>query len=151
MKPIVLIHGYSTEGRDTSAQTIYGNLPADLRKQFGTSKVVEIDLGRWISLNDGISIDDISFALERALTASRYKHLLESGFHVVIHSTGALVIRNWIRLFDRKPSPIYNLVHLAGANFGSGLAHIGQGQLARWGRIVQGVERGVRVLEELEF
>ncbi len=108
-------------------------------------------MGRWISLNDGISIDDISFTLERALTASRYKHLLESGFHVVIHSTGAVVIRNWIRLFDRKPSPIYNLVHLAGANFGSGLAHIGQGQLARWGRIVQGVERGVRVLEELEF
>ena len=71
--------------------------------------------------------------------------LLQSGFHVVIHSTGALVVRNWIRLFRRRPSPIANLVHLAGANFGSGLAHLGQGQAARWGRLIfQGVGRGAR-------
>ena len=152
MQPIVLIHGYSSEGKNTSVEDIYGSLPDDLREEFGPDSLVEIDLARWISLNDGISIDDISFALNRALHSNRFKRLLGSGFHVVIHSTGALVIRNWIRLFSAKPSPIINLVHLAGANFGSGLAHVGRGQLARWGRFIfQDVGRGVKVLNELEL
>jgi len=153
MKPIVLIHGYSSEGRDKKPEDIYGTLPSELRKMFGGSKVVEIDLSRWISLSDGVALDDVSFALERALR-DKFERLLTSGFHVVIHSTGALVIRNWIRLFGKNhdPFPLANLVHLAGANFGSGLAHIGQGQLVRWGRqIFQGVDSGVRVLDELEF
>lgn len=152
MLPIVLIHGYSSEGKNTKAAEIYGELPDDLRKKFGNGNVVEINLARWISLNDGIALDDVSFALHRALNSTAYKSLLNTGFHVVIHSTGALVVRNWIRLFSAKPSPIANLVHLAGANFGSGLAHIGRGQLARWGRLIfQGVGRGVKVLNELEF
>ncbi|MCZ6506962.1 MAG: hypothetical protein O7A04_02780 [Acidobacteria bacterium] len=152
MLPIVLLHGYGSEGRKSSAKKIYGSLPDELRKAFGEGAVVDINLSRWISLNDGIALDDVSLALERALTSSRYKALLHSGFHVVIHSTGTLVVRNWIRLYERKPSPIANLVHLAGAQFGSGLAHVGQGQLSRWGRLIfQGVGRGYRVLQELEF
>ncbi len=152
MKPIVLIHGYSSEKKDSSAKDIYGSLPADLRQEFGPGQVLDINLSRWISLSDGIALDDISYAMERALTSAKYKHLLGSGFHVVIHSTGALVVRNWIRLFPRNPSPIDNLIYLAGANFGSGLAHVGRGTLIRWGRqIFQGVDAGVRVLNELEF
>jgi hypothetical protein len=79
--------------------------------------------------------------------------LLESGFNVVIHSTGALVIRTWIKLFSPKPSPIRNLVYLAGANLGSGWASIGQGQVARWGRFVfeRGAQRGLKVLQSLEL
>lgn len=151
MLPILLIHGYSSEGKDTKAAEIYGTLPADLAAEFGERAVVEIDLSRWISLQDGVALDDVSFALQRALQSRRYKHLLRDGFHAVIHSTGALVIRNWLRLYSPKPSPLGNLVHLAGANFGSGLAHIGRGQLARWTRQLKGVGRGVRVLNELEF
>ena len=151
-KPIVLIHGYSSEGRSNSSEDIYGTLPADLRRQFGPGSVREINLSRWISLDDGVSLDDVSFAMERALRSKAYRGLLDSGFHVVIHSTGALVVRNWLRLYSARPSPIANLVHLAGANFGSGLAHIGRGTLARWYRqIFQGVEAGVQLLEELEF
>jgi hypothetical protein len=151
MKPILLIHGYSSEGKDTKVEDIYGSLPGDLRKEFGEGNVKDINLSRWISLSDGIALDDVSFAMNRALN-EQYPDLLKSGFHVIIHSTGALVVRNWIRLFSPKPSPINNLVHLAGANFGSGLAHIGQGQLARWGRLIfQGTGRGTRVLDELEF
>ena len=153
MKPIVLIHGYSTDDEGKAKpEEIYGSLPAELRKEFGPPRVVEIDLSRWISLNDGISIDDISFAMDRALKSNTYKKLLETGFHVIIHSTGALVVRNWVRLFSAKPSPLENLIYLAGANFGSGLAHIGRGQLARWARqIAFGTGRGVKVLNELEF
>lgn len=152
MKPIVLIHGYSADGKDNSVEEIYGRLPADLRKAYGDRSVVEIDLSRWISLEDGIAIDDIAFALDRALKDDAYAHLLEEGFHVIIHSTGALVTRTWIRKHSPKPCPIINLVHLAGANFGSGLAHIGRGTAARWGRqLFEGTEAGVQVLRELEF
>ena len=152
MLPIVLIHGYGSEGKQTSAADIYRDLPQHLRQQFGDDGVVEIDLSRWISLSDGVAVDDVSFALDRALNTPRFRHLLNSRFHVVIHSTGALVVRNWIRLYGAKPAPVANLVHLAGANFGSGLAHVGRGQLARWGRLIfQGVDRGVRVSNELEF
>jgi hypothetical protein len=153
MEPILLIHGYSSEGKRTRVEDIYGSLPADLRKLFGADAVREINLSRWISLNDGIRLDDVSFAMDRALNAE-HAALLESGFHLIVHSTGALVARNWIRNFayKYKPLPVRKLVHLAGANFGSGLAHVGQGQLARWGRLIfQGTGSGTRILNELEF
>ncbi len=151
MDPILLIHGYSSEGKDSKVKDIYGSLPAELRKLYGRQNVKEINLSRWISLSDGVTLDDVSFAMDRAL---KFYHpeLLKNGFHVIIHSTGALVVRNWIRKFSPKPSPINNLIHLAGANFGSGLAHIGKGQLSRWGRLIfSGTGRGVQVLNELEF
>lgn len=150
--PIVLVHGYSAEGKDGTVEDIYGSLPRDLRTAFGRNRVVDINLSRWISLSDGIALDDVSFAMERALRSRAYRHLLGTGFHVIVHSTGALVVRNWLRLYSPKPSPIANLVHLAGANFGSGLAHIGRGTIARWYRqIFQGTDAGIRVLNELEF
>jgi hypothetical protein len=151
MDPILLIHGYSSEGKDNKAKDIYGSLPAELRKLYGKDNVNEINLSRWISLSDGVTLDDVSFAMDRALKAD-HADLLQSGFHVIIHSTGALVVRNWIKKFSPKPSPINNLIHLAGANFGSGLAHIGKGQLSRWGRLIfSGTGRGTQVLDELEF
>ena len=109
-------------------------------------------LSRYVSLNDSVSVADIARALNRALI-EQHPTLLDSGFHVVIHSTGALVIRTWIRLFSPRPSPVGNLVYLAGANLGSGWAGIGQGQVARWGRFVfeRGAQRGVKVLQSLEL
>jgi hypothetical protein len=152
MKPIVLVHGYSAESPTadpSSIENIYGDLPRRLRESYD---VVEVDLSRYVSLNDSVSIADIARGLNRALL-EQHPDLLESGFHVVIHSTGALVIRTWIRLFSPKPSPIRNLVYLAGANLGSGWASIGQGQVARWGRFVfeRGAQRGVKVLQSLEL
>lgn len=152
MKPIVLIHGYSSESptpEPSSIENIYGDLPRRLRESYD---VVEVDLSRYVSLNDSVSIADIARALNRAFI-EQHPHLLEDGFHVVIHSTGALVVRTWIRLFSAKPSPVRNLVYLAGANLGSGWASIGQGQIARWGRFVfeRGAQRGVKVLGALEL
>lgn len=155
MKPIVVIHGYSAESDGTNRRDIaeiYGQLPKALRREYGGRNVVEIDLSRYISLDDGISVEDISHALDRVLKSDKFSHLLKSGFHTIVHSTGALVIRNWLRRFSPPPSPLNNLVYLAGANFGSGWAHIGKGQLAKWGRMVlQGAERGVQVLSALEL
>ena len=151
MLPILFIHGYSSEGSNTSTKRIYGKLPSLLKKAFGPNTVKELNISRWISLSNGVSLDDVSFAMDRALK-KEHPELLTSGFHVVIHSTGALVVRNWIRLYSSKPCPIGNLVHLAGANMGSGLATIGKGQLARWGRFIfAGTGAGTRILRELEF
>ena len=155
MEPILLIHGYSAESPDISLPSVvteYGSLPARLQAKYGTPNVIEIDLSRYISLDDGVTIDDISRALNRALIRD-FPYLLNRRFNVIIHSTGALVIRNWMRLFSPKPSPVLNIVYLAGANFGSGWAHLGQGQLAKWGRYVfeHGAERGLKVLDALEW
>jgi hypothetical protein len=155
VEPIVLIHGYSAESRQTTAQaiaSIYGTLPRALRDAYGRNAVVEIDLSRYVTLEDGVTLDDISRALDRALHDG-FPRLLEGPFHVVAHSTGALVIRNWIRRFSPKPAPIRNLVYLAGASFGSGWAHIAKGQLAKWARRVfqGGAERGLLVLDSLEL
>ena len=155
MKPIVLIHGYSAESAESTAASIagiYGTLPRDLKAAFGGRAVVEIDLARYLSLEDGVRVDDISRALQRALEED-FPHLLEKGFHALVHSTGALVMRNWLRRFSARPSPLDRLVHLAGANFGSGWAHIGRGQMAKWARQVfdGGAERGLQVLEALEL
>ena len=152
MKPIVLIHGYSSESPTAdpdSIANIYGDLPRRLRESYD---VVEVDLSRYVSLNDSVSVPDIARALNRALL-EQHPDLLQSGFHVIIHSTGALVIRTWIRLFSPKPSPVRNLVYLAGANLGSGWASVGQGQVARWGRFVfeRGAQRGLKVLQALEL
>lgn len=153
MKPILLIHGYSSEGKNKKVEDIYGSLPAQLRETFGDDNVKELNLSRWISLNDGISLDDVSFAMDRALKA-RFASLLATGFHVIIHSTGALVVRNWIKNYNPEPGlcPIENIVHLAGAHFGSGLAHVGKGQLTRWARLLAlHTGSGTQVLDELLF
>ena len=120
MEPIVLIHGYSAESKDTTEAaiaSIYGALPKSLKAIYDRNAVVAINLSRYVSLEDGITVDDISRALDRALRTD-YPKLLQGRFHVIIHSTGALVIRNWIRKFSPKPSPLANLVYLAGANLG---------------------------------
>ena len=131
---------------------MYGALPTWLRSEYDHDReVFELDISRYISLEDGIGIDDISRAFDNALNTD-FRHLRDGTFHVVIHSTGALVIRNWIRKFAGRRQPIRNLVYLAGANFGSGWAHLGKGQLARWGRqFWSGSEAGVKVLNALEL
>src|SRR5262245_41882173 len=76
MKPIVLIHGYSAESKESTAASIasiYGTLPKDLKATFGGRSVVEIDLGRYLSLEDGVRVDDISRAFDRALE-EEYPH-----------------------------------------------------------------------------
>lgn len=156
IKPIVLVHGYSGESKDdtpAAATAIYGTLPKALQSLYGKDKVITINVSRFITLEDELTIDDISYGLEKALHSSDYSHLLESGFNAIDHSTGGLVMRNWIRRYSPKPSPIDHLIHLAPAHFGSGLATIGQGRIARWWRYFfqQGAEPGVKILEALEF
>lgn len=153
MTTTILVHGYSAESSQTdpaSVAAIYGTLAADLTA--AGAPTVSIDVSRYVSLDDGIGVDDISQALDRILR-SQYPALLTDGFNAIIHSTGALVLRNWVRRFSPKPSPLKRLIHLAGANLGSGWAHIGESDLARWLRFIgqNGTERGLAVLDALEL
>jgi len=156
MKPIVLIHGYSAESRTAdkkAVRKIYHSLPDDLREEFGGRNVVEVDLSRWISLEDGVTLDDIALALDQALTSPAFRHLRKKGFSVIIHSTGALIVRKWVRGYTTPEAcPLERIMYLAGANFGSGWAHLGKAQLSKWGRgVFAGAEVGEQVLNALEL
>ncbi len=156
--PTVLIHGYSSEGKtsDTAAYTrqqlagLYGSLPDDLAARGFTT--VPVNLSRYVSLDDGVDVDDLSLALQRALTQD-YPALLSGGFNAIIHSTGALVSRNWIRRHTTPNGkcPLQRLIHLAGANLGSGWASVGSTQFAKFARLIQGTQRGLAVLNDLEL
>lgn len=159
-EPVVLIHGYSSEGttddsRDLSYSdiaAIYGKLPERLAAM--NIPVIPIDVSRWISLDDGVSIDDISLGFERAIRSREHRDDLKGGFNAIIHSTGALVMRNWVRRHVKpggRDFRLKRLIHLAGANWGSGWAHIGQSQVSRFFRMVQGARPGQKVLEALEL
>lgn len=66
MKPIVVIHGYSSESPTadpTSIGNIYGDLPERLRSAYD---VVEVDLSRYVSLKDSVSVADIFFVSEQS-------------------------------------------------------------------------------------
>ena len=155
MEPILLVHGYSTDAssepnRD-SVTRMYGDLPKWLRSQYKDDDVYELNVSRYISLEDGIGIDDIARAFDHALRTD-FRHLYDRTFHVIIHSTGALVMRTWLKKHSTPRQPIRNLIYLAGANFGSGWASLGRGQLSRWYRkLSAGDEPGVMVLNALEL
>ena len=160
MEPILLVHGYSAESTlDTpeDVQKIFGSLPNDLalllRQQQAGAPIIDVNISRYVSLDDGVTLDDISLAFDRVMSSAAFKPLLTSGFNAIIHSTGALVLRNWIRRYSPKPSPCKRIIHLAGANLGSGWAHIGETQLAKWLRYIGqgGQERGLAVLSGLEL
>lgn len=155
MQPILLVHGYSAESKSSAPASVartYQHLPKLLRERFG-SDLTDLDLSRYISLEDSITLDDISRGMERALETD-YDELRKSGFNIITHSTGALVVRNWLRRYwnPEQECPARRIIHLAGANFGSGWASVGRSQLAKWGRIVfSRSERGMRVLDGLEL
>ncbi|MGV8364783.1 alpha/beta hydrolase, partial [Pseudomonas aeruginosa] len=73
---------------------------------------------------------------------------------VVVHSTGALVLRDWLtRHFDPASAPVKRFLMLAPANFGSPLAHKGRSFIGRvlkgWNRFVG--QTGTQVLKGLEL
>jgi hypothetical protein len=156
IEPIILIHGYSAESEGFQNRNdlagMYGSLIADLGKLPFVPPIETINLSRYVSLDDRVDLEDITLALDRVLRVE-HPQLLSDGFNAIIHSTGALVMRNWVRRCSPKPSPLKRLIHLAGANLGSGWAHIGESQLVKWLRFIGqgGTERGLAVLDGLEL
>ncbi len=77
--------------------------------------------------------------------------------HFVTHSTGALVVRRWLRQFAwaRAADCVATVTFLAPANFGSPLAHKGKSLLGHLAKGIRGMrdlgETGRRTLEALEL
>ncbi len=151
---VIFVHGWSVRNTDT-----YGGLPRYVASQPGPDgqpfKVANIYLGRYISFDDAVTVDDISRAFENAIREELADEI-EAGERIacITHSTGGPVIRNWIDLYYRdalKKCPLTHLVMLAPANHGSALAQLGKSRLSRMKFFVEGAEPGERVLDWLEL
>ena len=152
-RPLVLIHGYSAEGRD------FENLKQALVSRGIDSK--DINICNYISLNNEITIKDIAEGLDRAFRMHQIFGNETQEFDCIVHSTGMLVLRCW--LANAGPPPdnarlrrLKHLVGLAPATWGSPQAHKGRTWL---GAMVKGnrhpgpdfLNAGDRVLEGLEL
>jgi hypothetical protein len=147
---LVFVHGYSVTNLDT-----YGELPLRLSNEAASRglqiKIENIYLGRYISFNDEVRLNDVSKALQTAV-----KEQIPAGtrFMCVTHSTGGPLVRNWWNLFYKDTAvvcPMSHLIMLAPANHGSALAQLGKTRLSRVKSWFDGVEPGQKILDWLEL
>ena len=140
---LVFVHGWSVRNTDT-----YGDLPTRLEQELARcgqpASVDHIYLGKYVSFNDEVTMDDLSLAFERAV---RDKGLTK--FACITHSTGGPLLRTWI--LQHGGHGLSHLVMLAPANHGSALAQLGKGRLSRIKAFFESVEPGQKILDWLEL
>ncbi len=146
MNPLVIIHGWSDQSQS------FDPLARQLAQKLGAAPT-EIRLGDWISMNDEVTLLDVAAALSMAWQHYGLPSSPRS-VDVVVHSTGSLVVREWMtRYYTPKSIPIHRLLMLAPANFGSPLAHKGHSFIGRaikgWGE--PGFQTGEQILKALEL
>ncbi|WP_321493394.1 hypothetical protein [uncultured Desulfobacter sp.] len=150
---LIFVHGWSVTNTYT-----YGNLPRALSHAaagVGLSLDIQhIYLGRYISFNDNVTMDDIARAMDRALRdlpGNSDAHI--APFSCITHSTGGPVVRSWVDRFygarQLDALPLKHLVMLAPANHGSTLAVLGKARVGRIKAWFSGIEPGQRVLDWL--
>ncbi len=145
--PIVLVHGYSDKGASFAGW-------CDLLEARGY-EATTIHVGNYVSLSNEVTIKDIAEGFDRAL---RERAGLKPGepFDAIVHSTGMLVIREWLTAYSARQDRLKHLIGLAPATFGSPMAHKGRSWL---GAIFKGgkepgpdfMEAGDQVLSGLEL
>jgi hypothetical protein len=146
-RPVVLLHGYSDEA--TSFDTWRAHLVG------AGHDATTVHVGDFVSLSNEITIKDLAEGFDRAL---RICGGLDAGepFDAIVHSTGSLVLREWLATYGARARRVKRLIGLAPANFGSPLAHKG----ASWlGALFKGdkrlgpdfMEAGTRILDGLEL
>jgi hypothetical protein len=151
---VVFVHGWSVQNTNT-----YGGLPAYVATLTGPDggpiSVGNIFLGRYISFEDSVTLDDISRAFHQALKDTVMGQLKPGErFACITHSTGGPVVRNWISLYYNgrlDQCPLSHLIMCAPANHGSALAQLGKGTLSRMKSFFEGAQPGQRVLDWLEL
>ncbi|MFA9394749.1 MAG: esterase/lipase family protein [Halodesulfovibrio sp.] len=147
---LVFVHGWSVTDFDT-----YGELPAALQATMPEDAGLELHhiyLGRYVSFNDEVTLDDIARAFDQA----RQDVIGDEDFSCVTHSTGGPVVRLWMHLFygsgNLEGCPLKHLVMLAPANHGSALAVLGSKRLLRiFKKFKTGLEQGIKVLRWLQL
>lgn len=150
-RPLILIHGYS-DNSDSFKRWIDG-----LKAIYKNDQSFSVHLCDYRTLTNEISLKDIAEGFDRALR-HHPKLSKEAEFDVIVHSTGMLVIRTWLTVFDsqRRYGRLKHLVALAPATFGSPLAKKGRSWLGaifkgkrQWGPDF--MEAGDLVLDALEL
>lgn len=145
---LAIIHGWS----DTSRS--FRHLGNTLVSEGVVEGVKHVRLGDYLSLDDDITFDDLADALEKAWRDDQLptKH---RSVDVLVHSTGALVVRHWMTRYHRPAAnPVRRFLMLAPANFGSPLAHKGRsfiGRIAKGFRITKPFQTGTHILRGLEL
>ncbi len=146
MADVVLLHGWSATGKSMAALTTFltaaGYRPVDLF------------IGDYESLYDDVSVEDVAKRMEAAVREKIAAGQLAAPFHLIVHSTGALVARAWLaRFYPAGGAPVANFLMLAPANFGSRWAKLGRSLVGRItkGNLKRGLQSGETMLTELEF
>jgi pimeloyl-ACP methyl ester carboxylesterase len=145
--PIVIIHGWSDHA--SSFQPLQNAVAAAI-----AVPVTTISLAEWLSMDDLVTYDDLVTRMDSVWTSYGLPRNPGS-VDVIVHSTGGLLIRDWMSRFFPAPgtSPVKHLVMLAPANFGSPIAQKGASFI---GRIIKGwssptaFEVGALLLKGLE-
>lgn len=108
MKPLIIIHGWS----DSADSFI--PLAEAIEKRTQRS-VEQLWLGNYVSLDDDVQMKDLVYGLSRAWK-DRKLPTAAKAVDVIIHSTGGLVIRDWMDteyVSKGNRPPVNNLVMLA--------------------------------------
>jgi len=146
MRHVLILHGWGDSSE--SFQT----LASILRKN--GYKAIPLWLGDYISRDDDVSIEDVAKRMEEVLQAAITAGQVAVPFDMVVHSTGGLVARTWLTMFDaaRGSRWLQRLVMLAPANYGSRLASLGKSMVGRLTRgLSNGLQTGRQMLEALEL
>ncbi|CAN5660031.1 hypothetical protein BH10PSE5_BH10PSE5_07100 [soil metagenome] len=146
MACVAILHGWSDEGH--SFEPLRNFLAAN---GFATRDVF---LGNYISMDDDVRVEDVAKRMDVVIQGLIDSGKLTVPFDLIVHSTGALVARQWmlnLHLAGRK-IPVQRFIMLAPANFGSKLAAVGKSMI---GRITKGLsnrlETGEEMLRSLEL
>jgi hypothetical protein len=145
--PIVLVHGYSDKG------VSFARWQQVLQANGYTATAIH--LANYVSLSNEITIKDIAEGFDRALR-ERVGLGAQEPFDAIVHSTGMLVIREWLTTYAGRNERLKHLIGLAPATFGSPMAHKGRswlGAMFKGGRELgpDFMEAGDRVLRGLEL
>lgn len=156
MMHVVFVHGWSVQNTDT-----YGALPQYLDQVAAAEgrrvSVANVFLGKYVSFEDTVNVDDIARAFDAALRDHpTLRSVFSNGdrFACITHSTGGPVVRQWFQRYyeaNQAACPMSHLIMLAPANHGSALAQLGKGRLSRIKTFFEGVAPGQRVLDWLEL
>ena len=143
---VAIVHGWSDSSN--SFHTLRDFLTAN------GYQTTQIWLSDYVSMDDDVRVEDVGKRIERVIRAAIDAHQLTVPFDLIVHSTGGLVVREWLSRYypDGQNCPVKRIIMLAPANFGSRLASIGKSMI---GRVVKGwnnwLQSGTQMLVGLEL
>ena len=154
---VVLIHGYSAKADDLCQGLGKHLLAANSRKGAKGLPNLKLWYADYNSLDNQACLEDMAEGMHLEL---KQQGLLNGGprsLSFVVHSTGGLVVRQWLKQYAWAGSLdlCRSIVFLAPANFGSPLAHKANsvlGRIAKGNRSAQDfLEVGERIVKSLEL